>query len=192
MKMFSNNTNNNSTTDVTTVLTNNLTDFENDLIVHKTGVCNSSNILASASTASTSISTNNRSNRSPPSLNQHRISIQVKVEESSASSGEDNSNGTVNTNNHIGQQVSIANQWPNSCVYTCNFSTDPRRYLQSEDKCVEQEIDTKLQENESNNLAQRERLFCFGSAFSTNTPQNNSQQYSFADNCESFHTHNNL
>ena len=67
------------------------------------------------------------------------------------------------------------------------FSADPRRYLQSEDKCVEQEIETKLIENESNNLVpQRDRLFCFGSAFSTNTPQNNSQQYSFADNRESF------
>ena len=188
MKMFSNNQNN-STSNVTSVLTNNLSDFENDLIVHKSNVCNTSNsILASATT---SISTLSRSNRSPPSGNQHRISIQVKVEESSASSGEDNSNGTANNNNSgnhigVGQQVSIGNQWPNSCIYTCNFSADPRRYLQNEEKCLEQEIEAKIQENESNSLvAQRDRLFCLGSAFTTNTPQNNSQQY-FPENSKTF------
>ena len=176
MKMFANN----PPTNVSSVVPNSLADFDNDLMAQKSGACNQSNSILASTTAS--ISTHTRPSRSSPSINQHRISIQVKVEESSASSGEENSNGTVaNSGNHLGQQVLIGNQWPNSCIYTCNFSSDPRRYLQNDEKCVESEAETKIQENDSNNLvAQRDRLFCFSSAFATNAPQNN-QQY-FTDN----------
>ena len=192
--MFSNNINNNNNTNVnnnpnlTTIIPNNLNEFENDLVVHKTGICgNSSNSILASATAS--ISTHNQTNRSSPSVNQHRISIQVKVEENSASSNEDNSNGdcngtVTNTPNSIGQQLSVANNWPNACIYKCNISADSRRYIYNEDKCLETEIETKNQENEGNHLmALRDQFLCSGSAFSTNTPQN-SQHYSLSDNCK--------
>ncbi|CAG2159703.1 unnamed protein product [Oppiella nova] len=179
--MFSNTTNNNTNgTNSGTVLPNNLSDFDSDLILHKASVCNTNSILASATA---SISTHGQSNRPAP-----RISIQVKVEENSASSSnEDNSNGEANgsaLNSNSGQQLAIGNNWPNACIYKCNISAaaDARRYVYSEDKCIEPEVEPKNQENETNHLiALRDQFLCNGSAFSTNT-QPNSQHYSIADN----------
>ncbi|CAG2105269.1 unnamed protein product [Medioppia subpectinata] len=148
-------------------------------VQYSTGIAvemRSSNILASATA---SISTHGQTSRSTP-----RISIQVKVEENSVSSAEDNSNGDGCNGSAVnaGQQLSAGNNWPNACIYKCNISADARRYVYSEDKCLEPDIESsKNQENETNLIALRDQFLCNGSAFTTNAQQN-SQHYNIVDN----------
>ena len=187
MKMFSNNINNNNNANnmnVSTVIPNSLSDFDNEIITQKSGICNSTNSVLASATAS--ISTHSQPSRtSPSSVSQHRISIQVKVEENSASSTEDNSNGDCNSVlNPTNNSHTISNNWPNACIYRCNISSDSRRYIYNDDKCLEADIDPKNQDNETDHLiALRDQFLCPGSAFSTNTQQN-SQHYSVSDNCK--------
>jgi hypothetical protein len=178
--MFSNNINNN--TNSNNNVNNSISDFDNEIVTQKAGICNTTNSILASATAS--ISTHSQPSRaSPSSVSQHRISIQVKVEENSASSNEDNSNGDCNSvipNNNN----SISSNWPGACIYRCNISSDSRRYIYNEDKCVEPELEPKNHDNETNHLiALRDQFLCPGSAFSTNTQQNG-QHYVVSDNCK--------
>jgi hypothetical protein len=188
--MFPNNINNNNTSNnnvnnitVSTVTQNSISDFDNEIVTQKAGICNTTNSILASATAS--ISTHNQPSRtSPSSGSQHRISIQVKVEENSASSNDDNSNGDCNSVLNPNNNNSISSNWPGACIYRCNISSDSRRYIYNEDKCVEAEVEPKNHDNETNHLiALRDQFLCPGSAFSTNTQQNG-QHYIVSDNCK--------